>query len=434
MNINLLFKRVISGFLVMIMVAYVGVFQVNAAEYAYSFGTEYKDNVDTSRRAEYAAMYFKVCGYKSYYKTEPYESYMKGNNPNGVRRVCSEVVSHNGHANYHCVAYRWAGSTSPMYKTGIYYGNDYTLSDTKYVGVTDSKSDFSNTKFVEYIGCKTGSGSTNLVTRTRDEGAECVLGKQDSVQTGSQTLWTNRFNYKLSLGDSVNNAVNYANGFTYNDSRVKKNLIKGNGNLKIKKSKSSRALDIRKDISENFSEESLATYERHAKEFDERKTVEISKIAQRSLTGDIKTDTTNQLASTIKGFDSNNYKQVVSEGAYEGDYIIDYLELVNGCETESGYSVIVENNTIKAIYDNTIPISAKLKSDLTLKPVMTKDMIEKAYTEATLKYANDKEYEVTCQSGKLVYDLKEGHTVYRVRTEYYLSNETFFVDIYDYVI
>jgi len=70
------FKKFISGFLAVLMVVSIGVTQVNATEYAYSFGTEYED-IDTSQRAKDASMYFSLCGYTSYYNVKPYEAYMK---------------------------------------------------------------------------------------------------------------------------------------------------------------------------------------------------------------------------------------------------------------------------------------------------------------------------------------------------------------------
>lgn len=96
--------------------------------------------------------------------------------------------------------------------------------------------------------------------------------------------------------------------------------------------------------------------------------------------------------------------------------------------------MIIKSNAVKVIYDNTISFDDKESSALLVKPVMTISMIEKAYTEAADEYASNKNYEVTSQFGKLVYNIEKGCMVYRVRTEYYLNNETFYVDIFDSIV
>ena len=421
-------------FLLLICVMVIGNFAtVNAQDYAYSFGTNYGlFDIDTSQRAKDAAMYFGLCGYTSYYQVIPTVTYMKGNNPKGIRRISSEIVSHNGHANYDHHAYNYNGRSDAEYKTGVYYGIDLLSSSTgyNYAGVNDPKTNFSNTMHAQYIGCQTGNGTVNLVTRTWDRGAVTVIGKQRTVGTSSQTQWLNRFNNQLALGASLYAAMNYANSFNYSDNNVKYNTVRGMTSTVIKKSGAKSLDDI--DISAleiEYGSDSVNTYIQVLEEYKQRKTIPVNEV----ISFDSKSKNTDYLlkylASTIDGFDASNYLPIVYDGITADNFTVDFIYLINGYETNSGYSVIISDGIVDAIYDNTIKVG---KFELK-EVIFSDDLMDKAYKEAAEQYSN-KQNSVVSQSGKVFYDIENNEVLYRVKTVYYVNNESYFAEVYDYKI
>ena len=152
-----------------------------ATKYAYSIGTDYStlfhSDIDTSQDAINAANIFGKLGYTSYYNVKPTVNYMKGNAPNGSRRLGCEIVFLSGHGNSQLMSFNYKRKGGD-YGTGIIQGRDWKSKDTgyTYAGVKDCN--MSKTKLFVLAGCQTAKGSNNITRDVVKNGADSAVGWQ----------------------------------------------------------------------------------------------------------------------------------------------------------------------------------------------------------------------------------------------------------------
>ena len=143
--------------------------------YAYSIGVNHgTTNSGLSGNFVPNVKYANTCygiinGIDSYYNDEPTVSYMKGNNPAGVRRIASRVVWLNGHASNTTILFNH-NNNGGSYDTGAYYGND----TSKYVGIKSTN--MSGVDLISFVGCETANGGSNLAFSAYSKGATTAVG------------------------------------------------------------------------------------------------------------------------------------------------------------------------------------------------------------------------------------------------------------------
>ena len=165
---------------------------------------------------------------------------------------------------------------------------------------------------------------------------------RSSVNIPNLEKWTKYYNNRLADGYSVIQAMDYANSFSYTDSRVPQNstiIHHGDTGIKIGKYRNITENQIRP-------EDNL-----------------LLKAKTRTV---ISSNDVNAIYNVIKetypDFDENNYIitrgnsqsiNVTNEQVSETEYINLMLK-VGEFETESGFTVRAEDGIVEAIYDNTI--------------------------------------------------------------------------------
>lgn len=195
----------------------------NATGYAYSIGVDHGNTLinwingdlsgDFTENVKYAATcYGLLKSVKSYYNLKPNVEYMKGNNPNGERRIASKIVFLNGHGNYDNMVF--PHNNENKYKTGIYMGYDFKSKSTGFDYVGIKSTDMSTCKLISFVGCKTAANRSgeNLVKNAIKKGAKSAVGFMDEIESRSDEgkKWLKKYNNSLCNGKSVSDSVKAA--------------------------------------------------------------------------------------------------------------------------------------------------------------------------------------------------------------------------------
>ena len=230
--------------------------------------------------------------------------------------------------------------------SGIVAGSDRMYGNKDCIG-TDSVHWDADTILVIYGSCQ-GAGDNGVINKnsvgykTAFRGAQVVMAWRSSVNIPNLEKWTKYYNNRLADGYSVIQAMDYANSFSYTDSRVPQNstiIHHGDTGIKIGKYRNITENQIRP-------EDNL-----------------LLKAKTRTV---ISSNDVNAIYNVIKetypDFDENNYIitrgnsqsiNVTNEQVSETEYINLMLK-VGEFETESGFTVRAEDGIVEAIYDNTI--------------------------------------------------------------------------------
>lgn len=190
------------------------------------------------------------------------------------------------------------------------------------------------------------------------------MGWKQSIQQGSAKSWISNFNDKLASGTNVWDCISYANGKSYDDSRVKDISFYGEHNTTF----TNRSAQI---LSENSS-------------IDESN---VTKIYEQKFFFDGTEDSKQNLVNAIKqinySFNPEEYEmnvyQLKDEGGY---YTIDFVYKEGEFYTNSSYTLMVKDNYVSQITENTKEIS--LSSRQAESILVTENMIDTAK-----KYAKD---------------------------------------------
>lgn len=386
------------------------------ASTAYSIGTEYTD-INTSNDAITAANNFKPIVTNSYYSTAPTYQYMRGNNPDtGRPRMESKVLFFSGHSNYDNIAFNYQGKGGD-YATGVYWGaNLNSTTGYKYAGI--SSYDMSYVDLVTYAGCLTAANNgDNIASRSVDRGAETAVGWTEKVAAGSHSNWLSRYTARLGAGDTVQEAVNYANSYVYLDSSVKKSVIYGNKSLSLRILIAGLSTQTQSVASEELQnsyklQDSLA--------ISQDKTANNVQI----LSDDKRKHTFND--STVINLDNKDlekYLHKIDSKININDYNIDLSNIKDGSgtidvtykledfDTTNGYTIVLEKNKVKSIYNNSVENQTKKPA----KAVKQSDIAE-AKKLALAQLPAD--CEATNQTGKKYFDAESSKYYYVVFTEY----------------
>ena len=233
-----LLKKMTSGILGAVMATSIygtNLISANAASYyAYSVGVNHGTNTsgltgDFTQNVAYAnACYGMISGISSYYNNMPTQSYMKGNNPDGIRRIASRVVFLNGHGSSSSMTFNY-NNNGGEYSTGIKYGYDTSSCP----GLLST--DMSTNDLISFVGCSTAAGTTNLASRAVEKGSTTAVGFTDSIHSRfiNGPDWLKKYNDALTNGYTVANAVTYATSCYPNSDLGKYVKIYGDSNNTI---------------------------------------------------------------------------------------------------------------------------------------------------------------------------------------------------------
>ncbi len=349
---------------------------------AYSIGGEFLNGADVISACDYWAL----CGYSSYYHDNPTFSYVNSNKLNAY------VLYFSAHGN----------------QDAIYLLNNIRVSDG-YIIPNSTTVDISTytldrPKLYVYDACLTASNGDgtgiNLCSVTHAAGADCVIGWTTSIGVNDSFAWQQRFQNQLALGWTVQNAANYANGFSYNDNTsIKAWKIYGNKNIVIKVSSSSSISPYVEN--EGYSYLDLTEENIYAVTSDQ----EFFNSVLEKKFPDIILDNYNVTFTY-----TNDEK---------ADYVVDYTYQVDNYSTKIGYSFIINDNRIIGIQANNIDYLKDGTLSLRDIPTVNELTIRNAYDSANEQVAARRDGSaVTEQKGEAFFDVATSTFYYRVMTVY----------------
>lgn len=381
-----------------LLIALVNIQIVNAAYdpnhgVAMSVGTNYsstlQSDIDTTQDAINAQTAFASMGFNSYYQNVPTYQYLRGNNPyTGLPRMESKILFFSGHGNYNSITFNYKKQGGDK-KTGIWWENNYDSSNSgyKYAGIYSYN--MNKVKLAIFGACQTASAFDNIAKRANDKGVETSLGWSVSIAAASHSQWFNNFFTELKKsGRTVQAAINYANSISYVDNRVKNVVIYGNP--QYTPTWDTGLQSINQPLS--YKQKEYVVSRKIEKTFDENN---IKNIINTIIKEKISKD-----------FNINDYYYEIN-GSGNTKYI-DLSYMFNGAKTSSSYTIVIENNIITRIVDNTKPIPQN-----SLKNTIT-DLNVKNYLNDIKKklLSENKNYEIISQKSEIIYDIYD--TKYKV--------------------
>ncbi len=403
-----------------------------AKDRAFCVGTNYNDSdkIDTSVDATTAKNFYRSMGYDVICLTEPEVSTMRNNH-----YIKSNILFFSGHASPKRMVFNYLQKGYP-YKTGV-SNEKNTITETGYhvVGIAGNM-DFVD--LVVFAGCKTATGNDNIAKRANQYGAKVSIGWKNPVYDGSHKNWLERFNNCLAKGQTIEQAISYADSFIYLvGSHVKDhisyfdNYNDFTARLIRNKSKSTTSIQDISNI-EDSPNNILQRYQGNVEIVGEDSTTEIAAIIQ-------------ELDST---FVPEDYKVYIHKNN-EITATIDYVRMIGDFETSTGYTAELRGNTVTAIYDHSEPVSENAENQLfALSAQLESNNSEvkrgghtqkepKEVTEA-LQLALEQtqkssQKEASQQSYYYYYDVENERACILVYTTYYFDGtDTMGVDLYQY--
>lgn len=302
---------------------------------AFSVGTK-AGGINTAQDMNDAANAYLAAGYHSYGIIDPEPLKLAEN-------LRADVQFYSGHGAVNNVQFLETGIV--VGNTGNYDCNGVTK---PLIGTNAIPWNNYNTILVTYSSCESAgtnnNNDTNSITcKTAEKGALVAVGFREKINAGSATNWNKRYNQKLGEGYGVNDAVNYANSFTYLFPNVKKVQIWHHGDANIK----------------------IGKYRSSGTDLDDKRNI-LNQEVRQTVHNDIES-----ISSIIKEvypeFNINNYEISYIDGTktslVNSNYTIsdtNYIDLqfkLGDFYTNAGYTVEIRNNIVTAIYDNNINVA-----------------------------------------------------------------------------
>lgn len=337
----------------------------DTTHYGYCIGVNH-DSADSlsgdfTANVKYAATcYGMMDNYRGFYQNLPSVDYLRSEtNPNGVRKLASDVVFLNGHANYYSMVF------GESLGSGVYYGEDAYDSSYQYAGLK-SISTMNTVDLISFVGCSTAAGSENLTSVAHDQGATTSVGFTGPITSrfGEGPRWLQRYNDHLANGYSVQDAVNYASA-CYPDCDLS-TYVKIYGST-------SNTITNTDSLSLNVEMEVLES---------EDINVSVSDMQNCSLSS---TDAcefegfdilVSQLENLYDDFDVNNYKITInmySDNQLDGMIMLTYY-IGENIATNKAYVISVENGVATEIIPSSV-INAAMPALFNNKTVDEKELI-----------------------------------------------------------
>lgn len=321
-----------------------------ANQYAYSIGCDHGSwawllggyEGDFTNNVDYATTcYGMISSITASYKNfKPTCYYMRGNNPNGTRRIASKIVFLNGHANYDCLIHNHSNNDGE-YATGVYIGNDYDSSTGyKYVGL--NATNMNTCDHISLVGCSTASnGDYNITWKAVNKGANSALGFTDLIHSRSNAgeKWLKKYNDGLANGYTISRCITYATGYSSNSDLATYAKIYGRSTNTVTNSKSSDTASFN-TVATNISAKDINNAV-------EVKSEETSKMIS-SLVAIIK--------KLDSDFDLSDYKMSVNMFApQDGNGMITFTYYMDDTvKTNKSFIAVIENSTIVEVFANDI--------------------------------------------------------------------------------
>lgn len=370
---------------------------------AYLAGAYFIGDVSTTSIINDSKKALEDMGFFTSSRTNPSFNQLNGTT-NGRKNLESNVVLLSTHANDTIM-------TFPSTALKIGNSGNFQIGDKTMDMVGVNSVNWSKVDLVILGGCNTGSTSEGITAQIYKKGASAVIGFRDEVLMSSLRDWCRNF-FKMLNGRDLKTSIQYANSQFYEDTRVTKTRLYCKDNIFIGSSKNAN------NLKENTNLNKL----------DEQKKYYPDKDIMFYTQNDI-SSVSDFLKTKNKNFNISNYDIKINDSFYNDEIVKTiYLEYkIGDFYTNSGYTVILENNKIKEVVDNSIELNLNEEEIEELEQY-------KLSEEKLLEYKNKAKNEILSkndilisedeQSIKLIYDIKENKKyisiIYKVK-----SKETF---------
>ncbi len=379
----------------------------STTKYAYSVGCNHGSwawllgglEGNFTGNVDYAATcYGMMSGFTSYKNYAPDYAYMRGNNPNGTRRIASDVVFLNGHANYNCLVHNH-NNNNGVYATGVYIGTDDYTSDSGYKYVGLESTNMSTCDHISFVGCSTASnGNTNITWKAVNKGATSALGFTDSIhsRTSAGEGWLKKYNDALANGYTISRAITYANSF-YSSSDL-------GTYAKIYGSSSNTVTSSSKNNFNEFFKENTSISCAGICNVENAPVIESSRMISEIITNIRKLDATFETSKykmTVNMFAPQDGNGMITFSYYIGDYI----------HSNKAFVAIIENNCVVEVLANDV-VSKGLRGELTLSASESKLIALANAHKNSFQLETVDDYNVVKTTENYYFDFNTGKLVY----------------------
>lgn len=388
----------------------------NNKGYAYLAGAYFFGDVNTTSIISKSKKALKEEGFLTWSDTNPSFNELNGT-VNERKKLECNVVLLSTHSNNTIM-------TFPSTALTLGYTDEYWLGINKMKMVGVDSVNWSKTNLVILGGCNTAKedGITeSIASKIYEKGADAVIGFKDSILMSSLEDWCVNFFEMLKISP-LKTSFNYANSQFYEDTRVTKSKLYCEGNIFIGSPADTN--NLKKNTTLN--------------NLDKQKKYYPNKDIMFYTQDDI-SNVSEFLKTKNKNFDISNYDIKINDSFYNDEVIKTiYLEYVIGdFYTNSGYIVILENNKIKEIIDNSVELNLNEEE---LEEIEQYRLSE----EKLLEYKDKAKNEILSnnnilideeeQSIKLIYDIKENKKyisiIYKIKDkETFESNAYSLIDV-----
>lgn len=375
-----------------------------ASGYAFSAGYTGSD-LDTTSQVNYANSTYNKIGYTTNYKMAPNSSYLNtGKYSNGRRYMESDVIYLSGHGDDEGKTIQLGNNVG--YRVDSYYNNNL---------LKLSSVNWSKVKLITYAGCKTSYNPiqdySNISVETYRKGAKNVVGFQQEVYTSSLIEWMKKYHDKLKSGGTVVQAIQYANNYSYNDSRVKDIGFFGPSNTTI-------------------SSVDNTIYSSNLLNTDNQNTTIVTNSIEFTNDNEDLENILTYLESKYSEFNKNDYEvKVYTLNKEQNCYSIDLIKKIGDYYTNLGYSIGVENGKVTSVTDNNDKLTLETKMKIYNKKV-SKELLE-SYKEQAIAQVYKKaiknelpikvdknDITIDNQKCQLFFDTNNNKKYYKVFTTY----------------
>ncbi len=429
---------VVGAMLLLLLLIFKISYPVSAAtsstKYAYSIGVNHglfgTYTGDFTSNVDYAATcYGMISNVTSYKSHTPTYTYMRGNNPDGTRRIASDIVFLNGHANYDNIIFNYKNK-SGEYATGVYIGTDWTSSTSGYVYAGLGSTDMSTCDLISLVGCKTAANDDyNITWKAYNQGANSAVGFTSNIHSRSTAGkgWLKKYNDALANGYTVSKAITYATSYYSTSDLATYVKIYGSSSNKVASTSTSEVselVDI--DTAIEFSDIQSDVFANYGFSL--------------GYSSELVDELLNAVQTIDTDFNPDDYNITVNMFApQDGNGMIIMNYVMDGCiETDKAYIATIENNEIVNVTANNVA-SKLLQGDLAISvdedqlTSMVLDHLNSCNTaevEASMENVVDvtEKYYYYYESGELIYegsvfyeDAEADNAIFDVTTETVLN-------------
>lgn len=319
-------------------------------------------------------------------------------------RITEDVVFLNSHANVHHMRFKFYNNSNVY--TDVKLGDSSASSPD----VNISNKNLSGVYLISFVGCLTGSGSSNITKSAVSSGAHCALGFTDEISSRSTNgkNWLISYNNYLAQGKTVTYAVSHATVAYPSSNLGDYAVIEGSGSTTI-------AAPSSKGVEKNLiSEINLPL------EFENRENLTVNEDSIEALT--------KQMYTSIPNFDSKKYK--IEQNMFQSDSktgIVKYNYYIdNTIKTNKAYVVYIEEGVAKEILYSL----ADYKKDIC--KVDENSLIEKVSKfqkpESITKSCEGETKNILNDYIEYIYDYKTDELMYCETAYYYDSADDVIID------